>query len=318
MDYSSYDTVIVFFSGGKDSTAAVLAILEEGCPAEKIELWHHDIDGREGSRLMDWPITRSYCQAFADAFGLPIYFSWRQGGFEQEMLRKETATGPVTFEDKNHNLVTVGGKGPAGTRLKFPQVSADLKVRWCSAYLKIDVGAAAIANQSRFTGKRTLVVTGERGEESAGRAKYKEFEPHRTNCQKRHVDHYRPVLRWQEERVWEIIEFYQVRVHPAYYLGFGRVSCMFCIFGNADQFITAMVLAPERFKALAEYEDKFGVTIKRKDPLYTLTTKGTVYPALAQHPELSQISIGEEFNLNIIMADWYLPAGAYGESCGPV
>ena len=43
-------------------------------------------------------------------------------------------------------------------------------VRWCSAYLKIDVGAAALRGQARFEGKRTLFVTGERAEESAARA----------------------------------------------------------------------------------------------------------------------------------------------------
>ena len=51
-----YDKYIVAFSGGKDSTACFLHLLECGVPVEKIELWHHDIDGR-GRTFMDWEVT---------------------------------------------------------------------------------------------------------------------------------------------------------------------------------------------------------------------------------------------------------------------
>lgn len=56
-DVLAYDCYVVAFSGGKDSVALVLHLLELGVPAEKIELWHHLVDGREGSALVDWPCT---------------------------------------------------------------------------------------------------------------------------------------------------------------------------------------------------------------------------------------------------------------------
>jgi hypothetical protein len=59
-------------------------LLDRNVPKDRIELWHHDIDGREGSHLMDWPSTPVYCGAFARAFDVPLYFSWRIGGFERE------------------------------------------------------------------------------------------------------------------------------------------------------------------------------------------------------------------------------------------
>jgi len=76
----SYDKVIFMYSGGKDSTADVLYLKDLGVPIEKMELWHHDIDGRSG-QFMDWPVTPAYCEAFAKAMGIPIYFSWRSGEF---------------------------------------------------------------------------------------------------------------------------------------------------------------------------------------------------------------------------------------------
>jgi 3'-phosphoadenosine 5'-phosphosulfate sulfotransferase (PAPS reductase)/FAD synthetase len=232
MDIDSYDKIIVYFSGGKDSLACLLNLFDLGVDPSKIELWHHEIDGREGSELMDWPITPDYCRKIAAAFGVPIYFSWKIGGFEREMLRHNALTAPTRFETPDEGIKQVGGtRGKANTRLKFPQVSANLSVRWCSAYLKIDVGAAAIRNQKRFNNSRTLTISGERAEESAARANYKEFEPDRSDNRNgrtaRHVDRWRPVHAWTEAEIWAIIKKYSVNPHPAYWLGWGRVSCQF-------------------------------------------------------------------------------------------
>jgi 3'-phosphoadenosine 5'-phosphosulfate sulfotransferase (PAPS reductase)/FAD synthetase len=207
-----YDHVVVAFSGGKDSTAAFLHLLDRNAPKDRIELWHHDIDGREGSHLMDWPSTPAYCGAFARAFDVPLYFSWRIGGFEREMLRDSTPTAPIQWENPDGSLGKAGGKGPPGTRLKFPQVSVDLCLRWCSPYLKIDVGSIAVRNQPRFLGKNTLFISGERAEESPCRARYKEFEVDRTNSDRRTVHRWRPIHRWREQQVWEILR--RDRVNP--------------------------------------------------------------------------------------------------------
>jgi len=323
LDIHSYDYYIVTFSGGKDSTALVLYLLDQGVDKSKIELWHHDIDGREGSTLMDWPITRDYCRKFAKAFDLPIFYSWKQGGFEREMLRNNSRTAPIVFEDENYNLVKVGGdRGEGSTRMKFPQVSPDLSVRWCSAYLKIDVGSAAIRNQDRFLNKRTLVLSGERGEESAARAKYQVFEPDRSDNRNgkrvtRHVDRLRPIKDWKEQEVWDIIKKYNVRVHPAYYMGWGRVSCLFCIFGNANQWKSAEAISKSGCKKIIDYEKQFGATIKRKESVEDLLKKGETYSAMT--PELIKLAKSDEYTLPIIMKEkWVLPAGAFGDNCGPL
>lgn len=377
-DLDTYDYIIVAFSGGKDSQAAFLHLLDLGVPKEKIELWHHIIDGKEGSTLMDWKCTEDYCRKFAEAFEVPIYFSWKEGGFEREMLRSNQQTAPNHFEypanyqqkdiiesiealelskefsenpkevedaievlsilseNPEDNIIECGiGKtiarpkktacsvcgqiGCVGCRQKFPQVSADLSVRWCSAYLKIDVCTAAINNQERFLNKRTLVITGERAEESPSRAKYNTFEPDKADNRNgkrivRHVDHWRPVHSWLEQKVWDIIEKYKVLAHPAYRLGWGRLSCIACIFGSKNQFASLNKLDKGQADTIIDYEKEFGVTIKRKDSVEQLIIDGTPYD---MDPEIMKLGLSEEYYAPIFVNDWTLPKGAFGENVGP-
>ena len=157
IDFSIYSSVVVAYSGGKDSTACVLDLIEQGCPKELIELWHHSVDGK-GELFMDWAVTEDYCRAFAKAFELPLYFSWKQGGFEGEMNRENSLTNPISFETPD-GVKTVGGiRGKKSTRKMFPQQSGSLCDRWCSAYLKVDVSKAALNNQERFHHTKTLFV----------------------------------------------------------------------------------------------------------------------------------------------------------------
>jgi len=222
-----YDKIVVAFSGGKDSEACILHLLEMGVRREDIVLWHHHIDGAPGQEqgLMDWSVTEDYCRAVARELGIEIRFSWKEGGFEGEMLRENALTAPTSFEMHDGGIKTVGGtRGKLSTRRMFPQVTANLSVRWCSAYLKIDVCSAVFANDPAYKNGTFLLITGERREESASRATYAEVEKHRRSNKSRRVDHWRAVIDWDEAKVWGIIERWKIQVHPAYRLGWGRVS----------------------------------------------------------------------------------------------
>lgn len=155
VELDTYDNIIVCLSGGKDSIACFLHLIDMGVDLSKVELWHHDIDGNEGSKLMDWLFMRDYVRKFASTFNTPLYFSWLEGGFEGEMLKNnsyshahkvETPAGLITLE-RDHN------RSKPGTRRQFPQISPSLQTRWCSSALKIDVGRRAVNNQDRFTSK---------------------------------------------------------------------------------------------------------------------------------------------------------------------
>jgi 3'-phosphoadenosine 5'-phosphosulfate sulfotransferase (PAPS reductase)/FAD synthetase len=322
IDLSAYDRYVVAFSGGKDSTACVLHLLEEGVNREDIELWHHDVDGREGGRLMDWPVTPDYCQTIADGLEIELLFSWKVEGFEGEMLRENEHTNPIRYERKETGEIRTlgGGNGSANTRRLFPQVSADLSVRWCSSYLKSDVASYILRNEPRFEQGRTLFITGERAEESANRARYERIEPHDADLRDgtrttRYIDHGRPILDWSEEAVWEILKRWAINPHPAYRLGWGRCSCLFCIFGNADQFASAAAVDPEGAEQIAEYEEEFGATIKRERSVPDLVEEGTPYD---MDPADMEAAMSETFDEPAMVEDWTLPDGAFGDTAGPV
>lgn len=325
---NEYDRVLIMFSGGKDSLALLLYLLDSGVPPEKIELWHHLVDGREESVKfkMDWPITEDYCRKIALYFGIPILFSWRIGGFEAEMNRNNSPTNGVRYEtfDKKGNIVVAteesSGRNP-NTRGLFPQVSANLSVRWCSAYLKIDVCGRVLRNDLRFRDKKVLVVTGERAQESKARSKYKMFEFHGSDLRdgkqyQRHIDHWRPIKRWPETCVWSIIEKHRVQPHPAYVLGWSRCSCFHCIFANKNQRASEQLVSPDRFNAFSKKEKSTGKTVNRDFSVVELADVGTPYEA-SSNPFWLRLSQSEEFHLPVVVDNWILPAGAFGESHGP-
>ncbi len=166
-----YDLIIILFSGGKDSTACYYKLLEMGVPKDKIELWHHDIDGGHPSRRMDWRCTRNYVKSFADAEEVPLHVSYRVNGFFGELYRIG-ASEPIQWIDPDTGDIMQCRLSPNylkcrelkerctedmeaalkqyGYRMKFPAKSGDLSRRWCSAYLKIAVADSVISNLDRL------------------------------------------------------------------------------------------------------------------------------------------------------------------------
>lgn len=166
-----YDLIVVLLSGGKDSVACLYKLLELGVPKEKIELWHHNIDGGHPSRRMDWRCTQNYVKALAEAEGVKLRISYRVNGFFGELYRIG-ASEPIEWIEPDTSEVKQCKLSPNyikcqklkeqaademesllkeyGYRMKFPAKSPDLSKRWCSAYLKICVADAVVSNLDRL------------------------------------------------------------------------------------------------------------------------------------------------------------------------
>lgn len=166
-----YDLIVVLFSGGKDSMACYYKLLELGVPKEKIELWHHDIDGGHPTRRMDWRCTQNYVKSFAEAEKVTLRVSYRVNGFFGELYRIgasepvewiEPDTGEIVRCKLSQNYIKCQELKERctedleeqlkeyGCRMKFPAKSGDLSRRWCSAYLKIMVADTVVSNLDRL------------------------------------------------------------------------------------------------------------------------------------------------------------------------
>jgi hypothetical protein len=320
-DLDSYDAILICFSGGKDSIAAFVKVLESGVDMRKVELHHQLVDGTT-SRLMDWACSRSYVDKFGQAFGMPVIHSWREGGIEREMNRTNQRTAPVSFYGRDGQLRTVGGdRGKESTRRKFPQQSADLKVRWCSGAAKIDVFARILTNDERFQNKRVLVVTGERAEESKARAEYATFEPHRADLRHgktvtRHIDHWRPIHGYSEAKVWDSLKRHRINPHPAYWVGFSRCSCKTCIFLGPGEWATVRTYMYDSFAPIANYEAEYGVTIKNGASVNEQADRGVPFVVPL---EMLLLAESDEYYADIILPEgtWVHPPGAFKHGNGP-
>jgi 3'-phosphoadenosine 5'-phosphosulfate sulfotransferase (PAPS reductase)/FAD synthetase len=193
-----------------------------------------------------------------------MLFQWREGGYDGELLKEDALSAPITFEVPGAAPMTIGPGAQAepATRRMFPFPGANLQTRWCSSTLKIEVAARALTNDPRFSRNvNVLFLTGERREESNNRAQYAEIIHHRSEALSygRRIDQWRAILNWTEEEVWDAIASHRVRPHPAYSLGWSRVSCLPCIFGGPAQWRAVREIAPDVYGKLRAYEDQFAV-----------------------------------------------------------
>lgn len=303
--------LLVAFSGGKDSVAMVLHLFELGIPRERIELHHHDVDGH-AANLFDWPCTPSYCQAFADAFELPLVFSYREGGIRREIFRENEGLQDVVYIDgASHRLASRPGNS---TRRKFPAVAADLRTRWCSSVAKIDVLSRVVAH--RYAAGQLAICTGERREESANRAKYAQFEPYRAKSQQRNAWQWRPVLDYSEREVWALMKRYKVQPHPCYELGWSRCSCQLCIFSSPNTWASLYQLAPAKIEELAAMEVELGHTLYHKYSIMDKVRAGRSFLKPSKLARWAAEAMGE-YCSPIFSSAWSLPQGAYsGEAAG--
>lgn len=322
MDINNKVTFIVAFSGGKDSVAMVLYLLSIGVDKKNIELWHHDVDG-EGKQLFDWPCTKSYCKKFAKTFGLKILFSYAKGGILREIYRTNETIQPVLFQKEQegdyYEVKPQNKERFYNTRRKFPAVSADLMIRWCSWVAKISVMLKGINHSERYSNANIIILTGERRLESAARSNYKEMELYRGASKTRRAIQWRPIIDWTEKEVWEMMRCFSVQPHPCYELGWNRCSCQLCIFSNANTWAAINEISPEKVKTISEMEGDLAFT------LYSDKVKGRnvmrdIYSARVEQgvsfiPEEAKKrwlkeALGE-FVSNIIIDNWKLPAGAF-------
>ncbi len=85
---------------------------------------------------------------------------------------------------------------------------------------------------------------------------------------------------------------------------------------SADQWASLRAVNPAQFSRIASYEARFGKTIKRKLSVVQTADAGRVY---LMREEDVRAALADTFTEHVFLtgATWKLPAGAFGDSCGP-
>jgi 3'-phosphoadenosine 5'-phosphosulfate sulfotransferase (PAPS reductase)/FAD synthetase len=301
--------VLVAFSGGKDSIAMVLYLLELGIDKDRIHLHHHDVDGG-AERTFDWACTKSYVKRFADEIGLKLFFSYRKGGIQRAIYRNNEPKQDVYFQlsPGGKYQIAPSNKKKLNTRLKFPAIAGDLRTRWCSPEVKIDVFRTVVSNHPLYKKSKFFVLTGERRLESEKRKHYDEVERDvHLNTKSRKVLSWKPVIDWSEQMVWDIIERWKIQPHPAYMLGWSRCSCMICIFNSANIWSNIYDIDPKRVDKIGETEIDIGFTLHNNQNIYDYVASGESW---ALDPYWVTQATGE-FTAPLFVDKWVRPLGAF-------
>ncbi len=333
-----YECVRVLFSGGKDSLCAYLHLRELGVPKEKIILHHHDIDGGNTERIMDWKCTRAYVEAFAKAEGVKLEVSWREKGFFGELYRLG-ASEPVSWQDPDTGEVMrckltpnyiksqqiresdmpeaekIAALKELGYRFKWPAKGSIASGRYCSAYLKSMVLSSVISSMDSFP-EKTLVVSGERAGESHMRSNLDEMQLHARSNSRRTIHAWKCVFNFSERDVWEVIKRNHINPHPVYRASFSRCSCSACIFLSPELWATFREIYPEEFEMLKEDEKRMNFTIDARCDLENFVGDAKPRNIHCDARALHSLRTGE-FNVDeVYVKDWKYPAGAFRGSEG--
>ena len=232
---SNYTSIIVSYSNGIDSTGALYWALKH-FDRKKIYLLYCDTG-------FEYPENIQMFYKTAKFIGVKPVLLQHQKGFLKLLLEE---------------------------RFKWP----DMKNRWCTAYLKTGITDKWIRANRQLLGRKCLFVTGERRDESRGRAKLPELEYHSTTLKTKRVADFtchwfRPCLDYEKGKMFEQGKELKLEPHFCYeYLG--RCSCMACMFMSNEHAIENMKRYPEKIKPFIEAEIKLSHTWKKEVGLQEL------------------------------------------------
>jgi 3'-phosphoadenosine 5'-phosphosulfate sulfotransferase (PAPS reductase)/FAD synthetase len=227
------------------------------------------------------------------------------------------------YERQDGSIRTIpNARAKIGTRGMLPARTNDMNIRWCSSHGKVDVLRQTIVDDERFLNSRTLILTGERREESPRRMRYEAFQRFHSDRRdsprlRRHVDRFRPVLEWTKVQVWDILARWELTPHPSYDLGFGRASCRTCVFLTRNGWRTVRDLYPSAIATIADREASSGRTIEQGMSVLEQADRGVAYDAAIRLTDLAELADRTEWTVPMRRSPWTLPAGAFGENTGP-
>lgn len=254
---------IVSVSGGKDSTAAYLLAIEQGRPFRAVfadtgneHEWTYDYV-RDLPRLTGGPEITWVRPDFTDWFEHRrryIAEHWPAEGIDQAVVDQAVA---LLRPTGNPYLDLCMLKG------RFPSRRA----QFCTEFLKTMPIAEQVlipaSQHARDRGRWVRSWVAVRADESARRQGYDFYQ-----WEDFDVLAYRPILRWEVGKIWDIHRRHGLRPNPLYFTGMGRVGCMPCINVRKQELQQIARQFPEHIDRIAEWERIVVLVSKRGAATY--------------------------------------------------
>ena len=212
-------TVLVNFSGGKDSTVAILEAMKH-YPKDEIVLCFQNT----GAEYLETP---GHVRLIADTLSLP--------------------------------LVTIYPPRDFWAHIKYRRHFPTPDCRTCRDMLKREPANHWIRSHRAELGQELVVVMGTRAEESTRRAALPEREPHRTTLQDGsfHAETWYPCLRMSEREIYERIRAEGLPLHSCYEFS-KRCSCWCCIYQHPNVVREYAERQPALYEQACQVEAEIG------------------------------------------------------------
>ena len=230
--------VAVGVSGGKDSCAAAIAVVEHlRAVGHKgpVVLVHADLGDPDPALNVEWTDSLPTCERLAAFLGVELIVTRRAAGGMMKRWIKRWENNVARYAQLSCVKIILPWSTPS--------------MRFCTSELKSAPIAAELVR--RFPGQKIISACGIRREEGNGRemsartnAATSKVNNRLTN--KRHktsgVD-WNPIAAWSTQDVFAICAARGFAMHEGYGLGMGRISCRFCIMQDlSDQRVSASVV----------------------------------------------------------------------------
>lgn len=238
LPFSSDQLYVINHSGGKDSQAMMIHVLEQ-VPKSNIVVVHASLGD------VEWPGALEHAKKQADAAGVPFLVARAKLSLLEKVL---------------HRFLT------RPTAPSWPSSQA----RWCTSDLKRGPIQREVRRYATTHGFRTVVnCMGLRAEESTSRAKKCDFTQNSTQTNgQRDWFEWLPIHKWSLGEVLSCVRNAGQQLHWAYATGNERFSCIFCFFGSENDWINGARHNPGVARKVIGMEARTGYTLSmNKIPL---------------------------------------------------